>query len=70
MFFISLKKLLLEIFIFIFPFHIFQIQKEKCEWNNINDVMDWLALICRWNFWNNSKTALYYIIKTGPIIHN
>ena len=64
MFFISLKKLLLEIFIFIFPFHIFQIQKEKCEWNNINDVMDWLALICRWNFGITQK-PLYITSKLG-----
>ena len=33
-------------------------------------VMNWLAPICRCNFWNNSETALYSIIKLGQIIHN
>ena len=32
--------------------------------------MNWLAQISRCNFWNNSKTTLYYIIKFGKIIHN
>ena len=37
----------------------------------INDVMNWLAyIISRHNFWNNSATALYYIIKLGQIIYN
>ena len=26
--------------------------------------------ICRCNFWNNSKTALHYIIELGQIIYN
>ena len=29
----------------------------------IYGVMNWPAEICRYKFWNNSKTASYYIIK-------
>ena len=32
------------------------------------DVTNWFALICRCKFWNNSKSALYFIIKLGQII--
>ena len=36
----------------------------------IYDVMNWFAYSCTCNFWNNSKTDLYYIMKLGQIIHN
>ena len=35
----------------------------------IYDVMMWYAGISRYNFWNDSKTAVYYIIKLGQLIH-
>ena len=45
-------------FLFFFPlFHTLQIQKNRWKWNYVN-------------FWNNSKTVLYYIIKLGQIIHS
>ena len=73
MFFISSKKLFsfsrYSVFvIFPLPFHTFQILKDK--WSAIIYVMNWLAYICRCNFWNNSKIALNYTMKLGQIIHS
>ena len=33
----------------------------------IYDVINWLTKICRSSLWNNSTTALHYIIKLGQI---
>ena len=62
----------LEIFKFLFfPFlSTFSRLKKSNGSGIIYDVMNWLALICKCNFWNNSKTALNYIIKLGQIIYN
>ena len=48
---------------------VFQIQKGNLKWNNLY-IMNWLAWISICNFWNNSKTALYHIIKLGQVIHH
>ena len=34
------------------------------------DVMNWLAQICRCNFWINLKTTLHYMTKLGLIMYN
>ena len=69
MFFISSKKLFsfsrYSIFCDFFPFDTFQVQRDKWKWNNL--CHEWT---CRCTFWNNSKTALHYIIKLGQIIYN
>ena len=70
MFFISLKQLpsflgYSNFCIFYSSFPHFPNSKElmKVEY----DVMNWLAKICRHNFWNNWKAALYYLIKLGQV---
>ena len=67
MFFISSKSSFhcwdIQIFIIFTLPSTFQIQKDRSKWN-------WLVWICRCNFWNNSRTPLYYIIKLGQIIYN
>ena len=55
--------------IFSLLLHSFQIQNDKWEWNN-HYVINWLAIICRYTFYNNSLTALHYITKLGQIIYN
>ena len=74
MFFTSSKKLFSfsrysSFVIFSLPFQTFQIQKGKRKWNNL-----WCyQLACinsRSNFWNNSKTTSYYIIRLGLKKHN
>ena len=60
----------IQFFLFFFPS--FPLSKLKGTNGSgiIYDVMNWLAQICRCNFWNKSKTALYYIIQLGQIIYN
>ena len=75
-YFIEKALPILEIFRFLkffpflsFPFHTFQIQKDKQKWNNLwCHELTCINLQC--NFWNNSKTALHYIIKLDQIIYN
>ena len=74
-FLISLKKLFSFLrysnfckFVLSFPH--FSDAKRQNGPGIIYDAMNWLALICKCDFWNNSTTALYYIIKLGQIIYN
>ena len=48
------------------PFHVFKIKNNKWKWK-IYDLINWLALINRCNFWSNSKTALNCVIKLGQV---
>ena len=75
MFFISSKKALFVFkifkFLWIFPFLSKLSRFKRTNGSGIIcDAINWLAWICICNFWNNSKTALHYIIKLGPIIYN
>ena len=69
-FFCCIKKALfvLEIFKFL-PFFPFLSTISGFKRTNgkgiIYDALNWPACICRCNFLNNSKTALYYIIRCG-----
>ena len=74
MFFISLRKLFLfsrySNFCNFFPSFPNFSRFKRANWSGIiYDVVNWLAWICRCNFQNNSKTALYYNIKLGQIIY-
>ena len=66
--FISLKKLFcswdIQIFVILisFPFQKGQIQKDKWKWT----MMSWIDLY-KFADGNNSKTALFYIIRLGQI---
>ena len=55
--------------IFLFLSTLSRLQRTN-ESGIIYDVMNWLAQICSCNFWNNSKTALYYTVKLSQIIYN
>ena len=75
MFFISSKKLFSFprcsfYCIFFSSFRLFSRFKRTNGSGIINDAMHWLAYIYRCNFWNNSKTAVYYTTKLGQIIYN
>ena len=58
-------------FFVIFPFLSTLLRfKRANESRIIYDFLNWLAWISRYNFWNNWKTALYYIIKLGQVIYH
>ena len=42
--------------------------KKTNESGIIYYAINWLSLIRRCKFWNNSKTSLYYIIKLGQVM--
>ena len=72
-FYFILKALfVLEIFKFLqfFPFISTMSRFKRANGCGIICVINWLPYICRYNFQNNSKTAFYYTIKLGQIIHN
>ena len=71
-YFIKEALFVLEIFKFLqfFPSFPNFSRFKRANWSGIiYDVVNWLAWICRCNFQNNSKTALYYNIKLGQIIY-
>ena len=54
-------------FFFYPPFHSFQVQRVRWNYNNYDNV-NWFALISKCNIWDNSDTTLYLHIKIAKVI--
>ena len=67
-YFIETAPFILGIFKFLY-FLLFLSTLSKFKRTNDSGIWchNWLAKICRHNFWNNWKAALYYLIKLGQV---